>query len=77
MGPALMGSLRISGFSTEGAFVYCHEPAFVFPKVPGRTFFPQPVKTRYFCSGHISVDPICPQPTDPWAPFSTGGSDKN
>ena len=26
--------------------------------------FPQSFKTCYFCSGHISVDPICPQPRD-------------
>ena len=28
--------------------------------------FPQPVKTRYFCSDPIGVDPICPQPI--WGP---------
>ena len=24
-------------------------------------FFPQSVKIHYFCSDHISVDPVCPQ----------------
>ena len=24
--------------------------------------FPQSAKIRYFCSGPVSVDPICPQP---------------
>ena len=34
-----------------------------FPKVPGRTFFPQTVNVYITCcSGPISVDPICPQP---------------
>ena len=28
--------------------------------------FPQSVKVRYFCSGPISVDPICPEPKYVW-----------
>ena len=34
-----MGSLRTSYFLTEGPFGYSRWPTFVFPKVPGRTFF--------------------------------------
>ena len=37
---ALMGSLRISCFLTQGLLGYSRLPTFIFPKVPGRTFFP-------------------------------------
>ena len=37
MGSALMGLLRVSCFLTEGPFGYS---TFIFPKVPGRTYFP-------------------------------------
>ena len=40
MGPALVGSLRLSCFSTEGLFGYSRSPTCIFPKVPRRTFFP-------------------------------------
>ena len=40
MGSALMGSLRISCFLTEGLFGYSRSPTFISPKVPGRSFFP-------------------------------------
>ena len=40
MGSALMGSLQISCFSTEGLFGYSRQPTFIFPKVPGCTFSP-------------------------------------
>ena len=33
------------------------------PKSVRAYLFPQSVKIHYFCSGPISVDPICPQPT--------------
>ena len=63
MGSALMGSLRFFlCFSTEGLF-WVLPLTYIFPKVPGRTFFPQSIKQTYFCSGPISVDPICPQPS--------------
>ena len=51
MGSALMGSLQMSCFLTEdllGARAYLS---------------PQSVKIHYFCSGPVSVDPICSQPT--------------
>ena len=38
MGSALIGSLQISCFLTEGLFRYSRLPTFVFPKVPGRAF---------------------------------------
>ena len=33
-----------------------------FPESARAYLFPQSVKKHYFCSGPISVDPICPQP---------------
>ena len=62
MGSALMGSLHISCSSTEGLFGHSGWPTFILPKVPGRTFLPNSSKSLSFCSGTISVDPICPQP---------------
>ena len=35
---------------------------FYLPKSARPYLFSPPVKTHYFCSGPISVDPICPQP---------------
>ena len=63
MGSALMGSLQISCFLTEGLFGYSPQPTFISPEVPGRTFFRNLSKLFTFCSGPVSVDPICPQPT--------------
>ena len=62
-GSALMGSLRILVFLTGTLWVlpltyFCH------PKSARAYLFPQSVKIHQFCSGPISVDPICPQPND-------------
>ena len=59
---ALMGSLQISCLMT-GTFwalplAYCY-----LPRSARAHLFPQSVEIHYFCSGPISVDPICPQPT--------------
>ena len=62
MGSARLGSLQFSCFLTEGLFGYPREPTLILPKVPGRTLFPQSVRTHYFRSGPISVDPVGPQP---------------
>ena len=35
---------------------------FDIPESARGYLFPQSVKIHYFCSGPISVDPICPQP---------------
>ena len=43
---------------------------FYLPKSARAYLFPQSVKINNFCSGPISVDPICPQPTDVWATVS-------
>ena len=64
MGSALMGSLQVSCFLTEGPFG--HSLPFTYFNLPksARVYrFPQAVKIRYWCSGPISVDPICPQST--------------
>ena len=37
---------------------------FYLPKRARAYLFPESVKIGYFCSGPISVDPICPQPKD-------------
>ena len=44
-----------------------HRPLtyFYLPKSARAYLFPQFVKIHYFCSGPISVDPICPQPSVP------------
>ena len=36
---------------------------FYLPRSARAYLFPQSVKSHYFCSGPISVDPICPQPS--------------
>ena len=35
---------------------------FYLPKSARAYLFPQSVRTHYFCSGPVCVDPICPQP---------------
>ena len=49
MGSALMGSLQISCLSTEGPFGYSRYPMLISPKVPGRTFCPQPRQGKPSC----------------------------
>ena len=52
--------LRISCFLTEG-LLGCSR--YFYPPKSARAYlFPQSVKIICFCSGPISVDPICPQP---------------
>ena len=70
MGSALIGSLRISCFLT-GTFWALPLTYFYIPKSARAYVFSQSVTFRYFCSGPISVDPICPQPrfTDEQAKF--------
>ena len=49
-------------FFDKGTFWVLLSIYFYLPEVPGRTFFHQSVEIHYFCSGPISVDPVCPQP---------------
>ena len=58
MGSALMGSLRISCFSTEGLLGYSRWPTFIFPKVPGRTFFPNLSKFITFAAAPLVLTPF-------------------
>ena len=56
------GTANLMFFDTGTFWVlpvtYCY-----LPKRVRAYLFPQSVKIKYFCSGPISVDPICPQPT--------------
>ena len=60
-GSALLGSLRMICF-LSATFWILPLTCFIFPKVPGRIFFPQSVELHCFCRGPISVDSIFPQP---------------
>ena len=62
MGSALMGSLQLSCFSSEGPFLGTPVNLLVSSQKCQGVPFPQSVKPHVFCSGPISVDPICPQP---------------
>ena len=62
MGSALMGSLRILVLFDRGTFWVLLLTYFYITKSAGVYLFPQSVKNVCFCSGPISVDPICPQP---------------
>ena len=62
MGSALKGSLQISCFLTEGLLILPLTYSYL-PKSARAYFFSRSVEINYFCSGPISVDPICPQPT--------------
>ena len=50
-------------FFDSGAFCVLPLTYLFLPKSARAYLFPQSVKIHYFCSGPISVDPICPQPT--------------
>ena len=63
MGSALLGSLRIACFLTEGSFWVLPLTYFYLPKSAMTCLFSQSVKIYYFCSGYLSVDPICRQPS--------------
>ena len=49
-------------FFDRGTFWVLPLTYFYLPKSARAYLFPQSVKIHYFCSGPISVDPICPQP---------------
>ena len=61
MGSALMGSLQVSCFLTEGLFGYSYLPTLSSQKCQGVPFSAI-CKINYCCSGPIGVDLICPQP---------------
>ena len=64
LGKGQMGSasLQIPCFFTEGLLGVFPLTYFYHPKSARAHLFPQLVKNHNFCSGPISVDPICPQP---------------
>ena len=47
----------------RGAFWVLPLTCFFLAKSARAYLFPQSIKIHYFCSGPISVDPICPHPT--------------
>ena len=53
-------------FFDRGTFWVLPLTYFYLPKSARAYLFPQSVKIHYFCSGPISVDPICPQPKEEW-----------
>ena len=67
MGSALMGSLQISCLFDRWILLVLSLTCLYHPKSVRSYVFPQSVKMCYFCSGPISVDPICPQPRQPTA----------
>ena len=59
MGSAIMGSLQLFlCFSTEGLFWYSREPTFIFPRVLGRTFFPNLSKLITFAAAPLALTPF-------------------
>ena len=64
IGSALMGLLQIckSYFFWQRDLLGTPVNLLNLPKSDRAYLFPQSVKNHYFCSGPISVDPICPQP---------------
>ena len=58
---------------SDGAF-WVLLTCFYIPKSARVYLFPQSVKIHFFCSGPISVDPICPQPTRAVRPAARSGS---
>ena len=51
-------------FLTEGFLGALPLTYFCIPKSARAYLLPQSIKMCYFCSGSISVDPMCPQPRD-------------
>ena len=68
-------------FFDRGTFSVLLLTNFDIPKSARAYQFPKSVKIHYFCSGPISVDPICPQPTNApvgaRARFVINGNDDN
>ena len=64
LGSALRGSLQVSCLLTEG-FRGTPVNLLVYDICTSDRahLFPQSVKLSFFCSGPISVEPICPQPS--------------
>ena len=62
MGSALMGSLRFVVFFDRGTFWVLLLTYFYLPKSAMAYLVTQSVKSHYFCSGPIGVEPICLRP---------------
>ena len=62
MGSSLMGSLQNSYFILQRGFLGTPVNLLLYYQKCQGVPFSQSVKAHYFCSGPISVDPICAQP---------------
>ena len=62
MGSAPVGSPQFLMFFDRGTLRVLPLTYFYLPKVTGRAFVHNLSTINYFCSGPISVDPICLQP---------------
>ena len=61
MGSELMASPQILSFFDRGTFWVLPLTYTYLPKSARAYLFPQSARIHYFCSGPLSVDPICPQ----------------
>ena len=74
MGSALVGSLRILCFLTEGLFWGTPVNLLViFPKVPGRTFLLNRPKFITFAAAPLALTPFRPHPKASPAPLFSRG----
>ena len=64
-GVSTNGVTAIFTFFDRGTIWVLPLTYFCLPQSAGAYLSPQSVKIHYFCSGPISVDPICPQPRAP------------
>ena len=58
MGVSTKGVTALLCFSTKGPFGYSRQPTFIFPKVPGRTFFPNLPKFVTFAAAPLVLTPF-------------------
>ena len=65
MGSALIGATASFMLFDRGAFGVLPLTYFYIHKGARSYLFPQSVKIHDFCSGPVSVDPVCPQPRAP------------
>ena len=73
-GVSTNGVTANSTFLDRGTFWALPLTYFYLPKSAWAYLFPQSIKIHHFCSGPVSADPICPQPSFCWplSPFPCG-----
>ena len=77
MGSALTGSLQMSWFLTGVLFGYSRQPSFIFPKVPGRTFFPNLSILITSAAAPLVLTPFFPKMTNLIANYGDPRHDKS